>query len=144
MIPANTTHPRCLQLEHLVVDFSPSDIQRLKSPMEWLNNICINNGTALLQSHLGGSQSDMIVIISSLVISTLDDGALWRVALCSAFQQKSHWLVPIHRTTPEEHWVLGIIDFTHQEVGLFDSLADESLCKLNIQVWVCHLHHKSY
>jgi len=144
MIPVHTTHPRRLQLEHRVVDFSQSDIQRLKSPTAWLNDICINDGAALLQSYLGGSQSDTIAIISSLVISTLGDGALWRVTYRSAFWRKSRWLVPIHRTTPSEHWVLGIIDFTRQEVGLFDSLADESLWELDIQVRVCHLHHKSY
>ena len=96
MIPVHTTHPRRLQLEHRVVDFSQSDIQRLKSPTAWLNDICINDGAALLQSYLGGSQSDTIAIISSLVISTLGDGALWRVTYRSAFWRKSRWLVPIH------------------------------------------------
>ena len=144
MIPAHTTHPRRLQLEHRVVDFSPSDIQRLKSPTAWLNDVCINDGAALLQSHLGSSHFDRIAIISSLAIPTLNDDTLWRVTRRSAFWQKSCWLVPIHRTAPYKHWVLGIIDFTHQEVGLFDSLADESLWELDIQVRVCHLHHKSY
>jgi hypothetical protein len=126
------------------VDFSPFDIQRLKSPTAWLNDVCINDCAALLQFHLGGSQSDRIAIISTLAISTLDDGALWRVTRRSIFWRKSRWLVPIHRTVPYKHWVLGTIDFTHREVGLFDSLADESLWELDVQVHGCHLHHKFY
>ena len=46
------------------------------------------------------------------------------------------WLVPIHRMAPYEHWVLGIVDFTHQEIKYFDSLADKSLWKEDVKVWV--------
>jgi len=35
---------------------------------------------------------------------------------------------------PYEHWVLGIVDFTRQEIAYFDSLADKSLWKEDVQV----------
>ena len=96
--------------------------------------MCINDGAALLRSHLGASQSHQIAIISTLALPTLEDGSLWRLVRRSTFWQKTLWLVPIHRTTPYEHWVLGIIDFTHQEIRYFDSIADKSLWKQDIQV----------
>ena len=135
MVPVITTHPRHLQFQHRQLYFAPSDIQRFKSPTAWLNDVCINDGAALLQSHLGNSQSDGIAILSTLATSTLDDGALWRLSRRSNFWQKSRWLVPIHRTTPYEHWVLGVMDFTTREIGFFDSLANESLWEHDVQVW---------
>jgi Ulp1 protease family, C-terminal catalytic domain len=144
MVPIVTTHPRHLQLQHRQLYFSASDIRRFKSPTAWLNDVCINDGAALLQWHLGGSNSDGIAIISTHAISTLDDGALWRLSRHSIFWQKSRWLVPIHHTTPSEHWVLGIMDFTSRKIGFFDSLADESLWGHDVQVrsWqLCHTIH---
>ena len=77
------------------------------------------------------------MIILTHAISTLDDRTL-------IFWQKSHWLVPIHCTTPSEHWVLGVMDFTSWKIGFFDSLANESLWEHDVQVWswqLCHTIH---
>lgn len=106
--------------------------------------MCINDGAALLLSHLNPTQSEKIAIISTLALSTLDDGALWRLLRRSAFWRKNMWLVPIHRMAPYEHWVLGIVDFTHQEIKYFDSLADKSLWKEDVQVRSKYLHHRIY
>ena len=144
MIPIVTSHSRRLQLEHRKIDFSPSDIQRFASPTVWLNDVCVNDGAALLQSHLSATQSDQITIISTLALPTLDDGTLWRTTWRSAYWQKNLWIIPIHRAAPYEHWVLGIVDFTHQEIRYFDSIADESLWKQDVQVRDYYLHHRTY
>jgi Ulp1 family protease len=136
MIPVLTSHPRRLQIEHRNIDLSPSDIQRFASPTAWLNDVCINDGAILLLSHLNPTQSEKIAIISTLALSTLDDSALWRLSQRSAFWRKTVWLVPIHRKAPYEHWVLGIVDFACQEIRYFDSLADMSLWKEDVKVWV--------
>ena len=96
--------------------------------------MCVNDGAILLQSHLSATQSNHIAIISTLALPTLEDGALWRLARRSAFWQKNLWLIPIHRTVPYEHWVLGIADMTRQEIRYFDSIADENLWEQDIQV----------
>jgi Ulp1 family protease len=144
MIPILTSNPRCLQIENRKIDFSPSDIQRFASPTAWLNDVCINNGAILLLLHFNLVQSDKIAIISTLALSTLDDGALWRLLRRSSFWQKNIWLVPIHRTAPYKHWVLSIVDFTHQEIKYFDSLADMNLWKEDVQVQSRYLHHWIY
>ena len=134
MIPILTSHLRHLQFENRKISFSPSDIERFASPMAWLNDVCINDSAILLLSHLNPTQSKNIAIISTLALSGLDDGALWRLVWHSSFWQKNLWLVPINCTEPYEHWVLSIVDFTHQEIKYFDSLADINLWEEDIQV----------
>jgi len=106
--------------------------------------VCINNGAILLLLHFNPVQSDKIAIISTLALSTLDDGALWQLLRRSSFWQKNIWLVPIHRTAPYKHWVLSIVDFTHQELKYFDSIADMNLWKEDVQVQSRYLHHWIY
>jgi len=116
MIPIITDRPRHLQGQHHKIDFGSSDIQRFATPTAWLNDVCINDGVAILQLYFSGPLSDSITIISTLALPTLEDDALWRTVRCSIYWEKPLWLVPIHRTAPYEHWVLGIVDFTRQEI----------------------------
>jgi hypothetical protein len=133
-IPIITNCPRCLRGDHETLYFEPSDLRRFASPTAWLNDICINDGTILLQLHFNTPQSKNIAIISTLALPTLEDGAMWRLARRSAYWEKPLWLFPIRCTTPYEHWVLGVMDFTRREIGFFDSIADESLWKQDVQV----------
>jgi Ulp1 family protease len=67
---------------------------------------------------------------------------LWRTVRRSVYWEKPLWLVPIHRTAPYEHWVLGVVDFARQEIGFFDSIADQSLWEQDVQVGGSSLYHE--
>ena len=134
MVPITTNHPRHLQGQHPKIDFQLSDIQRFVSPTAWLNDVCINDGAKLLQLHLNTSQSDMVAIISTLALPTLEDGALWRTTQHSVYWERNVWIVPIHRFAPYEHWVLGVVNFVRGEIAVFDSLADQSLWERDVEV----------
>jgi len=76
----------------------------------------------------------MVAIISTLALPTLEDSALWRIARHSTYWERNLWIVPIHRYTPYEHWVLGVVNFVRGEIAVFDSLADQSLWERDVEV----------
>jgi Ulp1 family protease len=124
--------------------FEPSDINRLISPQELLNDVCINGCARLLQHEFSAStypraeHSRRCAILSTFDLPRVrykcSDKDLWRNLQCSSYWCKSIWILPIHRASSGGHWVLCIITPHSREVFLFDSLGGHRVWRQNLKV----------
>jgi Ulp1 family protease len=118
--------------------FEPSDIARLISPSSRLNDVCMNDGILLLQSHLRTEHSDRCAVLSTWVMRYLrigsDDGCLWRAVHHTRYWEKDIWIVPIHWQDPYEHWTFCVVDTLTYTILTFDSLANRSLWRRDVEV----------
>jgi hypothetical protein len=124
--------------------FDPSDINRLLSPRELLNDVCINGCAALLQCQFSASTCPQAEYSQCCaILSTFDlprarykasDQDLWRHLKRSSYWTKDLWILPIHRPTSLGHWVLCVIALRSHEIYLFDSLVGQRAWKHDIKV----------
>lgn len=134
----------------------PDSICLLRNPIAWLDDVCINACASLLQNFFSAPQLPSCEASRSCAIfSTHDlvrvredtpDEYFWRQVNATQYWKKPTWIIPIHRPSPESHWVLCIArphvhvlflfdSFGHQgswtrdvEVGRFSILAPVSYC----------------
>lgn len=119
--------------------FAPNDIQRLSNPTALLNDVCINEGAALLQFLFcaGDNNARHYAILSTFVLprvrSYCSDAELWRLMGSLEYWSKPVWIIPIHRTHPD-HWVVCIAVPGDRQIFLFDSLAEQQRWPRDIKV----------
>jgi Ulp1 family protease len=120
--------------------FTPKDIARLASPSTRLNDCCIN-GCAVLLYH----QNIALVANKCALLSTHElvrirlkasDDILWRNIAGTLYWEKDIWVIPIHRTSPSEHWVLCVLYPREGKLHLFDSLNGEKEWETDIAVFL--------
>jgi len=99
----------------------------------WLNDICINDGTILLQLHFNTPSPKHCNHLNSCITNPRGRcNVAISTAQCllgEALMALSHSLYHTIRALG-----LGVMDFTRREIGFFDSIADESLWKQDVQV----------
>jgi hypothetical protein len=109
------------------ISFDIDTLLRLSTPAR-LNDICINDCASLLQRLFNGSHSKHCAVISTHALTdhrgTSDDDRIWRATKVSQFWTRTKWIIPIHRPTVPEHWVLCVVDTPSQHINFFDSLAE--------------------
>ena len=115
------------------VHFEPKDINILTSPTARLNNVCMNSGSALLQSWFSSpTLPSSIPSAQCAILSTYDvvwvrynatDEDLWCNIHKTSYWLRDIWILPIHRASPVEHWVLCVIYVRSHELFVFDSFA---------------------
>ncbi|EAU89215.2 hypothetical protein CC1G_03480 [Coprinopsis cinerea okayama7 len=130
-------------------EFEFSDINILHSPEERLNDVCMNSGGALLQQHLKAHGiADNCALLSTFTLvlirhhSSSDD--IWRLVRRSEYWKKDVWILPIHRTYPDEHWVVAVLYPKNGEVYVFDSLGARKPWKGDLKevaVLIASLNH---
>lgn len=144
-----TTHVLYGQRENTT--FEPSDISRLISPQELLNDVCVNGCARLLQQEFSAStyphaeHSQRCAILSTFDLPRVrykcSDQHLWRNLRCSSYWTKDIWILPIHRPSSGGHWVLCIITPHSREAFLFDSLGGHRAWRQNLKVCsVCYIN----
>ncbi|KAF8444153.1 hypothetical protein L210DRAFT_3611346 [Boletus edulis BED1] len=106
----------------------PEDIAMLASPTSCINDVCLNNCIPLLFSaiHTHTSIPNRYAVFTTYDLPRArykNDPELWRATKHTQFWTKDLWILPIHRPG---HWVLCIADLSRRELRLFDSLAEES------------------
>lgn len=62
------------------------------------------------------------------------DADLWRRASRTSYWLRDIWILPIHRRSPAEHWVLCIIYPEKRLLLLFDSLVGQRAWKHEVSV----------
>ena len=109
------------------ISFDVDTLSCLSTPAR-LNDICINDCASLLQRLFDGSHSKHCAVISTHALTDhrgiSDDDRIWRVTKVSQFWTRRKWIIPIHRPTVPEHWVLCVVDTPSQHINFFDSLAE--------------------
>ncbi|KAF8833114.1 hypothetical protein BDN67DRAFT_874414, partial [Paxillus ammoniavirescens] len=50
------------------------------------------------------------------------------------YWEKSTWILPIHRPSAGGHWLLCTIELTSKKLIVFDSLAERTLWKNDVEV----------
>ena len=129
--------------------FGPRELAMLASPTTWLNDWCINGCISLILSVIQPAHAPQFAVFSTHELPRIQrnspDHELWRVTSWTRFWAKERWIIPIHRPTPKNHWVLCIADFSRQELRLFDSLAQqkpwESDAPVRLYVLRCSREH---
>jgi hypothetical protein len=98
----------------------------------------MNDGALLLQSHFRSAHSDRCAVLSTWVMAYLrsgaDDRTLWRSVRYTRYWEKDIWLIPIHWKDPYEHWTLCVVDTSASTILSFDSLANQSLWRQDVEV----------
>jgi len=119
--------------------FEADDYECLASPTARLNDICINNCSALLYSQFLSLNAAQCTILSTHNLPRVryhaDDNVLWRNVAWTHYWEKCVWILPIHRLSPVGHWVICIIKFSSKQLLLFDSLAEQKPWKRDIKVF---------
>jgi hypothetical protein len=125
----------------------PDDLARLSCPTAHLNDVCLNGGAIVLQEYFSCStslcadKSKRCAILSTYDLVRIRyraaDNELWRNLRHTFFWTKDIWILPIHRTTPADHWVLGIVFIHSHQLLLFDSLSSKRRWKQDVKV-SCH------
>jgi hypothetical protein len=120
------------------ISFDIDTLLHLSTPVR-LNNICINNCAPPLQCPSNGSHSKHCAVISTHALTNhrgiSDDDQIWRATKVSQFWTRTKWIIPLHRPTVPEHWVLCIVDTPSQDINFFDSLAE--VCNWLPDIKVC-------
>ncbi|KAG6376561.1 hypothetical protein JVT61DRAFT_1537 [Boletus reticuloceps] len=114
----------------------PEDITMLASPTSCINDVCLNSGISLLFSaiHTHTSIPNCYAVFTTYDLPHArykNDPELWRAMKHTQFWTKDLWILPIHRPG---HWVLCITDLSRCELRLFDSLAEESPWRKDVNV----------
>ncbi|KAI1782383.1 hypothetical protein LXA43DRAFT_1068847 [Ganoderma leucocontextum] len=104
--------------------FDQAALERLHQPTAWLNDDCINFGSAVILRHLGTptAHGDPALFPSWAFSKHQagDDDTLWRACRqVPEFWNKSIWLIPIYRMS---HWTLAIVYWQKHRIAYFDSL----------------------
>ncbi|KAL4263554.1 peptidase C48 family protein [Pleurotus pulmonarius] len=107
-------------------------IKLLASPDAWLDDVCINGCAELLQRLFTSmfsetAQSCAIFDTHDLVRvhSNVTDNCLWEYVMDTEYWNKNTWVIPIHRPSPEYHWVLCIARPHSHSLLLFDSFGQQ-------------------
>lgn len=130
---------RFLDIANKVRHFDDVDIQRLSVSTACLNDVCINDGAALLQRRFASLHPHVTsyAILSTHDIprirSTCHDSELWRFVSPTEYWDKPGWIIPIHRVNPD-HWVLCIIIPGQRQLFLFDSFAEQQPWERDVKV----------
>jgi Ulp1 family protease len=127
-------------------EFYPTDIDRLRSSTAMLNDVCINSTAALLQrlwsrpGDVSEDHSRRCAVFSTFDLlmarSEVPPRDMYRRTAKLDYWKKDIWILPIHRATPEKHWVMCVICIRSRELFLFDSLADSSPWKREISMCI--------
>jgi len=118
--------------------FEADNYECLASPTTQLNDICINNCSALLDSQFLSLNTVQCAILSTHDLPRIryhaDDNVLWHNIAWTHYWEKCVWILPIHHPSPVGHWVICIIKFSSKQL-LFDSLAEQKPWKCDIKVF---------
>jgi hypothetical protein len=119
------------------------DLHRIHSPTGRLNGFGLNGLAASLQSVFTEPFASSAALANRCaVFSTYDflrvhcrcrDDQLWRFTSPTAFWDKPVWILPIHRSQ-EEHWVVAAVHIRQQKIFFFDSLAQRTGWRGDLQV----------
>ncbi|KAG2053155.1 hypothetical protein BDR06DRAFT_1054409 [Suillus hirtellus] len=115
-------------------EFELRDISFLASPTAFLNDICINGCSVLLQMDMPNSD---VAIFSTFDLPRIryhaTNNMLWRNTRWTCYWEKDVWVLPIHRPAHVGHWVVCVIYLSTKELHLFDSLAERKPWKHNVK-----------
>ncbi len=122
----------------------PDSISLLRNPIAWLDDVCINACAALLQTFFSAPQLPSCEASRSCAIfSTHDlvrvredtpDEYFWRQVNATQYWKKPTWIIPIHRPSPESHWVLCIARPHAHVLFLFDSFGHRGSWTRDVEV----------
>ncbi|RDB29776.1 hypothetical protein Hypma_013855 [Hypsizygus marmoreus] len=125
---------RALHRGARVIVFDKRELEILSHPTARLNDVCLNGGAALLQDFLSHPSHESSRYSQSCAIFTTFDlnmvrcvasyDQMWRRTSASMYWLRDVWILPIHRRSPSEHWVLCVIYPEQRRLHLFDSLAE--------------------
>ncbi|KAH6890244.1 hypothetical protein BKA70DRAFT_1376547 [Coprinopsis sp. MPI-PUGE-AT-0042] len=118
------------------VEFCPRSLDILESPSARLNDVCINSGGALLQHLFSSPASESECSARSCALfSTFDlPASKGGCSISHLFTKTQHtlywerllWILPIHDSKNEGHWVVCTIYPLTSQIIVFDSLARRS------------------
>ena len=122
--------------QHLrTLNIEARDLQRLQSPTQQLNDVCVNMGTLILQRSLADTpEVRSCVVLPSYVITATCLDRLWRVTQPTSYWQRSVWILPLH-LEQDHHWAACTIRLGERTVHLFDSFASRHTYAALSQVW---------
>ncbi|KAJ8692510.1 hypothetical protein PTI98_009815 [Pleurotus ostreatus] len=141
VLPSNNA-PRAVGRLSMYAD----SIRLLSDPNAWLDDVCINGCASLLQNFLSAPQlpsseaSKACAIFSTHDLVRLrqntPDDYFWRQVKTTEYWKKTTWIVPIHRPSPESHWVLCIAQPHTHTLFLFDSFGQRQSWARDVEVAV--------
>ncbi|KAJ7199119.1 hypothetical protein GGX14DRAFT_373277 [Mycena pura] len=130
---------------HLLSD----DLDRLRNP-RWLNNFCINGVAGALLGLLGhptavtADVANRCAVLNSFDLHRVrykaSDAVLWHHLAPTRYWDKSVWLIPIHRRSPQ-HWVLVVVFVKEQQLFFFDSFSQKEGWHADLRVRSFRFHH---
>ncbi|KAF8232839.1 hypothetical protein L208DRAFT_1423035 [Tricholoma matsutake] len=115
----------------------PTFIFIMNSSNEHLNDICLNGIAATLHTFFDNPTSRQCALFTTfdlpMVHYNASDDDIWRRCCHTEYWSKDVWILPIHQTCPNLHWVLCCIFPHNHELLLFDSLSESSSWKHEIK-----------
>ncbi|KAJ3558744.1 hypothetical protein NM688_g740 [Phlebia brevispora] len=129
-----STFTRGWSFEERRVCFSPSDLARLADPHAQLNDICIDDCAALLREVFGNVQQ-ACAVFTTFEVSSLRRGAhdtLSRSARRNRYWERDIWLLPLYQED-RKHWTLAVLIRSQRAIYQFDSFADETFWRQDVQ-----------
>lgn len=142
-LDANATHVVANLDGRRRLTIEPGDLDRLRQPTRWLNNICLNGvARALLDLYRDPTTSTSAHAARCAVLSTLDlhqvqyntsDAVMWHHLSPTKYWEKPIWLVPIHRRA-QSHWVLAVVSVPDTTLYFFDSFSDRERWDADLKV----------
>ncbi|KAF9494123.1 hypothetical protein BDN71DRAFT_1483215 [Pleurotus eryngii] len=116
-------------------------------PQSWLDDICINACASLLQDFLSAPQLPSSDISRACAIFSTHDLVwvrhnvsnkyFWGQVRAMKYWNKATWIIPIHRPSPENHWVL-CITLPHSHIlYLFDSFGHHRSWDQDVEAFEC-------
>jgi len=118
--------------------FEPTDLAIMNSQNERLNDVCLNGIAATLHTFFDNPTSRQCALFTTfdlpMVRYNASDDDIWRRCHRAEYWSKDVWILPIHRTRPNLHWVLCCIIPHNHELLLFDSLSESYSWKREIKV----------
>ncbi|KAJ8474908.1 hypothetical protein ONZ45_g15793 [Pleurotus djamor] len=120
-------------------------IQLLAQPTAWLDDVCINGCARMIQSLYSDPSLPSYYAAASrtALFSTHDlvrlrgnasDEVLWKHVAPLNYWDKTVWVFPIHRPSPESHWVLCVAYPYQQRIHMMDSFAAKTSWCRDIEV----------
>ncbi|RDB15037.1 Ubiquitin-like-specific protease ESD4 [Hypsizygus marmoreus] len=130
----STSHAsRALHLGKHVITFDARELGIFREPTARLNDVCINGVAAYLRAKFAhptneaSRSAERCAIFSThdlrMVHYNASDEEIWRRTSATMYWLHDVWILPIHRRSPSEHWVLCVIYPEQRRLLLFDSLA---------------------
>jgi hypothetical protein len=143
-VPGTAVSPQAARIHSYLgtcIYFELKDLAIMDTQNERLNDVCLNGIAATLHTFFDNPtypRSRQCVMFTTfdlpMVRYNTSDDDIWRRCHHAEYWSKDVWILPIHRTHPNLHWVLCCI-FPHNcELLLFDSLSESSLWKREIKV----------